>query len=490
MTGKKPALLFFSVFLYCIVWIGGDGCEILRASEVDKGEIYVDIYDSKKTFNGNTLFADSHDPENQKVIEVDMEGQIVWEFLIPQSWIQGQTVGLDAKLLDNGNILMVISGSGLYEIDRYGNIVWYYQDPKVSHDADRLTNGNTIYVYGNNDTKDDAQVKEVNSQGNLIWSWYAKNYYDYEPYASRDRGGWAHTNSVTRLDGGNTLINLRNFDLTIEVDSQGTVVWSFDWLKLYDTTDPRGFDPHEPEIQPNGNLLVCLQWDTPYQIVEIDRVSGQPVWEYRHDGLRTCRDSDRLPNGNTLIVGVLTGGTDSDYSDDESVIFEVTSAGEIVWQLKLKDSPTGQTPGWFYRAQRIYQGDAVVWESAYRTLFSSMADLELLRLYRDVILNKTAKGKLYTTLLYKNSKEALEVLFNNPELMLQAKHIIDLSMDGVSDILIGNECVVHNTDEIVSFMDLFAGKSPPALKNLANMIKEEMVTRRKQGKLFMGFRLE
>jgi hypothetical protein len=64
--------------------------------------------------------------------------------------------------------------------------------------------------------------------------------------------------------------------------------------------------------------------------------------------LRTTRDCDRLTNGNTLMVGVM-------HEDDESVIFEVTSAGEIVWQLRLKCAPVGQNPGWFYKAQRICQ---------------------------------------------------------------------------------------------------------------------------------------
>jgi hypothetical protein len=66
--------------------------------------------------------------------------------------------------------------------------------------------------------------------------------------------------------------------------------------------------------------------------------------------LRTARDGDRLPNGNTLIVGVLQG-------EEESVIFEVTPEGEIVWQLKLADVPAWRKSGWFYKAERISQGE-------------------------------------------------------------------------------------------------------------------------------------
>jgi len=38
---------------------------------------------------------------------------------------------------------------------------------------------------------------------------------------------------------------------------------------------------------------------------------------------------------------------------EESMIFEVTPAREIVWQLKVKDVSVGRSPGWFYKAERI-----------------------------------------------------------------------------------------------------------------------------------------
>ena len=51
-----------------------------------------------------------------------------------------------------------------------GDAVWEYDGSNIypyylwgPHDADRLPNGNTLYVCGNNDSKDDAQVKEINA---------------------------------------------------------------------------------------------------------------------------------------------------------------------------------------------------------------------------------------------------------------------------------------------------------------------------------------
>ncbi|MBU1701088.1 MAG: aryl-sulfate sulfotransferase [Candidatus Eisenbacteria bacterium] len=343
-----PATLALAIILFVVL----SACEEDNnptgspEPEIQAGEFYVDVYDATKACNGTTLFADLHDTTAPRLVEVNMNGEIVWEYDIPDDVKSYHQPGMDVELLANGNILFVLPRYGIYEIDRDGDVAWSHLDSQVSHDADRLPNGNTIYVFGAGDRFGDTQVKEVNPQGEVIWSWQASDHYNNEPYISCDREGWIHTNAATRLQNGNTLLSLRNFSLTIEIEPQGAVVWEFDWKELYPTTNPLGHDPHEPEMQNGNQLLICLQRDAPYQIVELDRNIGQPVWQYHRDHLRTSRDGDRLPNGNTLIVGVLE-------DTDDSVIFEITNSGEIVWQFKIKDTPATNSPGWFYKAQRI-----------------------------------------------------------------------------------------------------------------------------------------
>ena len=316
-------------------------------SDVADGSPYVDIYDPAKACNGATLLADLHNATSPRVIEVDMLGRVTWEYVWPSS-LKGTTpVGPDVEPLANGNILLTISGKGVYEISRSGSIVWSLSDPKVSHDADRLANGNTLVVFGNNDTAEDAHVKEVDPSGKTVGSWSAKSVYYNDPYKNISDQGWSHTNAATRLANGNTLVSLRNFDITAEISPAGALVWSYDWGSL----GVKGVDPHEPEIQSNDNLLVCLQNGSPYQAVEIRRSTGEVVWQYSRVGLRTTRDCNRLANGNTLILSVLTQGTSS-TDDDESVILEVTPAGETVWQLRLKNAPIGASTGVFYKAHR------------------------------------------------------------------------------------------------------------------------------------------
>ena len=62
------------------------------------------------------------------------------------------------------------------------------------------------------------------------------------------------------------------------------------------------------------------------------------MWAY------PAKDDDRLPNGNTLITG-------------STKIVEVTTEGEIVWQLALKGitlvGPEQSSALGFYKAERI-----------------------------------------------------------------------------------------------------------------------------------------
>jgi len=355
---KELVLLFCGLsFLAGCVALGegteemGESFALLSPSDINKGELAVDVYDPDRACTGTTLFADLHPGQPPRIVEVDMAGAVVWEFVVPPALRKHRDPGFDVEALPNGNVLFVLPGNGIYEVTRDGEIVWSHLDAKISHDADRLANGHTLYVYGDNDSVDDAHAKEVDPSGNLVWSWSAGEDFNVEPYRGIDKQGWTHINAVTRLESGNTLVNLRNFDLTVEVNPAGDVVWSFHWKTLFDRIPARGtYGPHEPEILPDDRLLVCLQWDTPYQIVEIDRGSGELLWTYHRDGLRTARDGDRLPNGNTLIVGVLQG-------EEESVIFEVTPEGEIVWQLQLVGVPAWRKPGWFYKADRICESE-------------------------------------------------------------------------------------------------------------------------------------
>jgi len=314
-------------------------------------DISVDVYEPDLVWAGTTLLPDNHNSERPRIIEVNMLGEIIWEYPLPPNLKQYTNPGFDPELLSNKNILLVLPGYGVHEINRNGDTVWSYLDKKVSHDADRLPNGNTIFVFGNNDQTDDAQVKEVNPEGEIVWEWYARDYFDKPPFNTINNQGWTHTNAVTRMANGNTLISPRNFGLLVEVDAEGEVVRTIGGgvifgdqtirLKAYENADP--FAPHDPEVLPNGNILMMSQY-VPNRAIEMVPETGEVVWEYtvRDPDNWPVRDADRLPNGNTLITGTRK-------------IIEVTPEGKIVWQLTLDatfDREEAAGHG-FYKAERI-----------------------------------------------------------------------------------------------------------------------------------------
>lgn len=295
-------------------------------------DFVVDVYDPGSVWAGTTLLADNHNLARPRIVEVNMRGEIVWQYLVPESLRQFTNPGFDVEPLANGNVLFVLPRNGVYEIDRSGKVVWSYLNPQVSHDADRLPNGNTLIAFGALDRREDAQLKEVNPRGEIVWQWFAKDHFNTSPYTEIFEDGWTHTNAVVRLPNGNTLISLRNFHLVAELDPRGAVA---------QTIGKGVFQyQHDPEVLPNGNLLVANHTD-PNRVLEFDIRAGKVVWQYTAPR-QLVRDANRLPNGNILI----TGGT---------TIFEITPQSKIVWQFGLKTplerkDAAGQG---FYKAERI-----------------------------------------------------------------------------------------------------------------------------------------
>lgn len=297
----------------------------------------VDICKEDKVYLANTLLPDNHNPDRPRVIEINILGEIIWEYQLPEDLKKYTNPGFDAEKLDSGNILILLPAKGVFEIDQDKNIVWSYLDNKVSHDADRLPNGNTLIGFGNEDSKEDSQIKEVDKNGNIIWSWKAKDYFNNNQFGDIYDQGWTHTNAVTRLANGNTLISPRNFNLLVEVDSSGKVLKTFGEKFLV--------KQHDPEILENGNILIANHTD-PHQVVEYNYQTEEKIWSFEILQKKNwpVRDADRLPNGNTLITG-------------SAKILEVTSEGKVVWRFGLKklnfDSPKDAPAKGFFKAQRI-----------------------------------------------------------------------------------------------------------------------------------------
>jgi hypothetical protein len=176
-------------------------------------------------------------------------------------------------------------------------------------------------------------VTEVDPDGKVVWQWFAKDHLKTErrhPVPTEKEHSYAHTNSVSRLANGNTLISLRNFHMIVEVDPAGEIIWSLRDL-------PR---VHNPEILANGNILFSTH--RPHRTVEVTR-EGDRVWVFERGDIKTVRYNHRLPNGNTLLV-------------ERTKIIEVAKTGEIVWQVSLKNVNSRERTAkdrWLYKGERL-----------------------------------------------------------------------------------------------------------------------------------------
>jgi hypothetical protein len=114
--------------------------------------------------------------DSGKVVEYDAEGKAIWTYAVSTPW--------SAQRLANGNTLITSTPSHVIEVNRQGETVWEFsqQDAPLYRffqlqEATRLANGNTVITnWCPNAVKDSAkwpgsvQVLEVTPDKKLVWA--------------------------------------------------------------------------------------------------------------------------------------------------------------------------------------------------------------------------------------------------------------------------------------------------------------------------------
>ena len=164
----------------------------------------LEINQPEKVQAGKVVFVD---PQLSKLIELDLTGKVTWEYSIPFAWRGKLTAATDVEWLPaSDNFLLAIPESGVFEINRQSQVVWQYKTKFISHDADRLPNGNTVFVNGW-DADTDPIVTEVDSSGKVIFQLFAQQLgldlserrtNPAEPHSN------THTNAVHWIAEGNS----------------------------------------------------------------------------------------------------------------------------------------------------------------------------------------------------------------------------------------------------------------------------------------------
>jgi hypothetical protein len=306
----------------------------------------------------NTVIADQF---NNRVIEVDSQGHIVWTFGNGSSVPGPASVVApnDAERLPNGQTL--ISGTGtaagtepacpadggdcpdnrILLVAADGGIAWEYDDDgglSAPVCSVMLANGNVLVTDQGN-----QRIIEVTPQKKIAWQ--------YLPMAD---GGPAlnNPNSAERTTTGNTLIADENNNRVIEVNDAGAIQWQ------YATTPDAGplSGVAFASRLSNGNTLITDSGNN--RILEVTS-AGAVVWSYYSASRSTSSTAPTVDGGNaapnpTRAVRLASGNTlISDQFNDQ--VIEVNPAGQVVSSygtLNVAGAASGQLNG-PYDAKRV-----------------------------------------------------------------------------------------------------------------------------------------
>ena len=312
---------------------------------------------------------------------VDTQGRVVKKWTSPEPDSElGYT-----RPLPNGNLLGRLRkrdpdgtlsetrGADIFEMTQAGRVVWKYSDRErmLHHDQERVFNGNTLIAcskeirveaISSKSLKDDCVI-EVDGSGKVVWEWQTADHFDELGLsaearatisAGRDEKGgwdWAHVNTASpipantghtdpRFKPGNVMISYRNLNTVVIVDKDSKkIVWKADNLTIgqhnphmlpagvpgtgnvmvFDNGGiPPNSNPRRASARPNSRVLEINPLDMSIVSEYTAEKSGRPIWTFFS---HFTSSAQRQPNGNTLISEGANGR-----------FFEVTPAGEIVWE--------------------------------------------------------------------------------------------------------------------------------------------------------------
>ena len=334
----------------------------------------VTVYDPQKTTAGLTLYSSGHAPV---AYLIDRQGRIVHQWQRPYSTVWDKSAAVrhpvpDSRtsfqktyLFPNGDLLAIYIGVGdtpygygMVKLDRDSRVIWKNMD-YFHHDfaVDRegfiyaLTQDfRTTFPEGVDHlslpvlddflvilSPDGRTLRKISLLDVVNKSPYRQLLW-VVPYCSL--GDPLHTNGVDVIDE-KTAARLRE---KVPAAAPGQLLLSFRELgcgtvALFDIKAERlvwaargsWHAQHDPDILPNGNILMFdnrghFGPGGESRVIEVEPDNGRIVWQFAGTPDRPLNslirsDQERLPDGNTLIT-----------ESDGGRLLEVTPSGETVWE--------------------------------------------------------------------------------------------------------------------------------------------------------------
>ena len=278
--------------------------------------------DSEFNEPDNYLIADQF---NNRVIEVDVNGHIVWTFgLGPTDFSKDSVIGVnDAQRV---GALTLMAGTGT---------------PGGQAEAPNCTNPSGC---------PDNRVMLVNHAGHVVWQ--------YGQFGVIGSGPDQLNTPVqsTWLPSGHVLITDQANERVIEVNQAKHIVWQYGTTGVASNGPGELNNPNCAELLENGHILICDENNN--RAIEVTR-AGHIVWQYGSGDpnvnfpVSGVAFASRLKNGHTLI-------TDANHNR----IVEINGNKHVVWQYFTDKSPgsnphggTGPVPT---RAVRLSNGHTLI----------------------------------------------------------------------------------------------------------------------------------
>jgi hypothetical protein len=298
------------------------GLLILSAVFASVGSRVLADDDSRFNDPGNYLIADQF---NNRVIEVDRNGHIVWQFgLGPADFSPASIIGTnDAQRVGD---LTLMAGTGT---------------PGGQPEAPNCTNPAGC---------PDNRVLLVARGGHIVWQ--------YGEFGVAGSGPNQLNTPVqnTWLPGGHILITDQANERVIEVNLAKQILWQYGTTGVSGNGPEQLNNPNCAELLENGHILICDENNN--RAIEVTR-QGQIVWQYGSgdpnitDPLNGVAFASRLQNGHTLI-------TDSGHARIVEIDRDKNAVWEFFTNTDLNSNPRGGTGPLPTRAIRLRNGNTLI----------------------------------------------------------------------------------------------------------------------------------
>ena len=254
------------------------------------------------------------DPVEGAIYEVNMKGVVTWKYKIPNKIKNRGSLrhGADIEWLkDSDHFLFVVPKAGIYEVNRQKEIVWFYETRLVSHDADRLPNGNTIFVNAW-DRPGDKQVVEITPEGKMVFEWKIA---DIGLACSDKTADCTHINAVQKFADGSFLVSLRDLNEVVFIDKNLEVIERYQGIRLV----------HDPLFMDDQIIAVARRLGLVSRGHKhlSSKKESTILLRYVENGYRFLRTNELISDDNILLTGTR-----------HLLIFNL-NLKKIIWKIKL-----------------------------------------------------------------------------------------------------------------------------------------------------------